>query len=80
MNDLNADEIRDQVERTLSGLRDNRYGLRVAENGVHRVDGRWWVVLDVANEPQLRSEIWDAVALIEELLDQQDLKVSVTAA
>jgi len=77
---LNEESVRERVETVLRGLKDNRYGLHLAEGGIHCIDGRWWVVLETSQEPDRRSEIWDSIALIEELLDESDLKIAVTAA
>jgi hypothetical protein len=59
--------------------------IKLAENGIREVDGRWWAVIDTSIEPPDRTSIWDAVAHLEDLIESEatksaDIKVLVTAA
>ena len=78
MKEIDESTIRDRVRETLTMLPENRYGLHVED--VHLVDGRWWVFLDSDQEPENRYEIWDALADIEQRLEEQNVAVTVAAA
>lgn len=80
MNGLDETIVRKKVEEALKRLAENPFGLHIAEKGVYCVDGRWWAVLEARKESAHRSEIWATLAEIEDLLDQTEPNISVTAA
>lgn len=81
MDVLTAKDIENRVELAISKLPSNPLGFRLRKGGIYKIDGRWWAYLDVEKEPENQSVIWDAVAQIEGILeDDLKVQVSVTAA
>jgi hypothetical protein len=78
MREMDESTVKQRVSAVLDQLKENPLGLRVAS--VHCIDGRWWAFLEVSREPEHRPEVWDALAEIEERLEEEDFLVTVAAA
>jgi hypothetical protein len=76
--------VKELVEAAIGSLKDNPLGVKQSPVAVHRVDGRWWVVLEISNEPEGRREVWDLISRLEDWMEQQNdslgAKVTLTAA
>lgn len=78
MSQIDEKTVLAKVEAVLKHLPENPLGLHVED--AHLVDGRWWVFLEVKNEPKRRSEVWDALSEIEERLEVDHVPVTIAAA
>ena len=65
MIEVSREEVRELVQRAIGKLPANPLGLKLAENGIFEVDGRWWAVVDHSVEPPDRTRIWDSIAELE---------------
>ena len=83
MAEVSEKVVREIVQSAIDKLQPNPLGLRLAENGVHEVDGRWWAVIDSSVESVDRTQVWESIAQLEEMFDaaeHPDVRVLVTAA
>ena len=85
MIEFSKESVRDIVQNAIDGMRPNLLGLKLAPNGIHEVDGRWWAVIDTAVEDPDRTQVWESVAQLEEIIETEPsnssgVKVLVTAA
>lgn len=79
-NPVEPAEVAHAVEEVIGKMKANPLGVHLAEGGVYCVDGHWWAVLKTQREPEKRSEVWDTIVELEEMLDDEDVSISLTAA
>jgi hypothetical protein len=79
---MSAADVRQYVERAIGKLSSNPLRLKLADDGIHEVDGRWWAVVDSSVEPRDRSQVWDSIAELEGIVEETagpQAKILITA-
>jgi hypothetical protein len=77
---MSKEEVREVAQRAVDKMNPNPFGIKLAEDGIHELNDRWWLVIEASIEPPDRTYMWDAVATLEEMIEAEAPRIYVTAA